>query len=250
MEPHNHARTGSVLRTVLILVAVGAGSLITTFLIAWQGKQSRSAALPDDGRPAPSTEGADRREFPPKTRARVRSNVPKLKADETPTVELVPRKPGYDPVALAPFVPPEQVFVGEVRNSAWADAVEPALLNYDKKAAAAVLPGFEVANVECRSTMCRLKWIAPKETVPMVSEVIRHLFPGALMKCKRNGEYYVGFVGGSGRYKRIVAGDPGATIDEMTRDRRDRAETIVLREGRGLHLPPEIVAAWPKGDAP
>ena len=181
MPPVREVRRRAWPGIALFVLLIGVGSLGVGY---WLAKRTRS------DQPGISGRGLVWIPPPRQPKSQIRQSVPKLKDQGSRMVELVPGRPGYDPVALAPFVPPEQVFASEPRNSAWANAVEPALLKYDKRAATAVLPGFSIASVECRTTLCRLKWTAPEKTAPLVREVMHHLFPGALMKAKRNGEYY------------------------------------------------------------
>jgi hypothetical protein len=235
----DRSRRSAFRRVSLILASVGLCSLVLGFLLA-----RRLGGKPQVSSPRHAAVDETRR----KVQSPHRSTVPRLVEQPSATVELVPGEPGYDPVKLAPFIAHEEMFAGEAENSAWAGAVERAVLKYDRRAAAVVVPGFEVTNVECRTTICLVRWKAPAEASRLVCEVIRQLIPGSLMTCTRNGEYYVAFAGGSGLYK-DAAGDSDATIVAMTKDRQERAETILRRGGRGLHMPPEIVAAWPREQA-
>jgi hypothetical protein len=217
-----------------IVVGVAAVAGLAGFFAA-RARRATKHAIVEGARPSPP--------HPDRLAGRRTPNI--VGGPDEDQRRFVPGQPQYDPVSLVRFVPAEELFANEPRNPVWSTPVEAWIRKLDRKAIDAVLPGFEMTAVECRTTICRVSWTAPRDIKPRVRDGLRHFIPGAFTKCTPDGEYYVALRGGESPYKGIPPGDVDATIAAMARDREERA-AIIRRGGGSLEVPPDIVAAWPK----
>jgi protein-disulfide isomerase len=94
---------------------------------------------------------------------------------------VVPGEPGYEPQRLLMgHVTPRQLFAYEPRDSGWAGAVEKALGPVIDKDLRTVEPGLGSTTVECRTSLCRLRWRTGKADDKVVAAAARLLYaPGA-----------------------------------------------------------------------
>jgi RNA polymerase sigma factor (sigma-70 family) len=95
------------------------------------------------------------------------------------TIEANPRAPGYQPQLLMMYMSAKQLYANEPRDDAWAGAVEKEMSPLVSRDLRGIDPKLAGAELQCRTTMCRLSWRASRGNEAAVAAAARYLYAGA-----------------------------------------------------------------------
>jgi hypothetical protein len=110
--------------------------------------------------------------------AAIRRAGRKPPARPVPALPVVtnPTEPGYEPQRLVGQLSLRQIFALEPRDSAWAREVEKALGSLVDRDLRGIEPALASTTLECRTSMCRVRWNAGKGSEQAIAVGARTLY--------------------------------------------------------------------------
>jgi hypothetical protein len=226
--------------TAVLLTLFGAACVGGALLGVWSARRELQAAASVELDPVLATGD-------PGGRIRGRragAGLPSFMAQRT--VETRPGYPGYDPMRLGTVLAQSRIFEQEPRKEPWAGQLESALRTGIASDLARIVPGLEVQDIECRTTICRLRWEKP-EGVPdrKVFALLRVLYAGAGGGSgARDNEIFLTYAGGV--LQDIDTGDVPKLLASLKNVRKRRLAWIRRLASRGEQRFPEVLPTeWP-----
>jgi hypothetical protein len=140
-------------------------------------------------------------------------------------VENRPGAPGYDPTKFLGAIPPRKLFSQEPRNEQWAAKVEEFLSTQMQQDMPRMFKDFTIGQIECRTTMCRVRWEADPTDHVKIYNMIHTLYgPSGGGHGAAPNEMYLIFQGGV--LGALPAGDAEALFVAIAKKRQSRLESV------------------------
>ena len=172
-------------------------------------------------------------------------SVPRLQS--TAPMELRPGYPGYDPIRIGAVLSQGAIFAQEPRVAAWAERIEKVLHRDIPADLSRIVPGFELAGIECRTTICRVSWQPPDQAADeKIHVLLRVLFSGsgAGGVASEPHAIYLTFAGGI--LRDVRTGDAAILLPKLQELRRQRLMGIRRQLALGYQTYAAVAASeWP-----
>jgi hypothetical protein len=226
--------------TVLLLALFGAVCAGGALLGVWSARRDLQAAAAAELDPVLAAGDLGGRA----RGRRARAGPPSFMAQRK--LETRPGYPGYDPMRLGTVMAQARIFEQEPRRQPWADQMESALRAGIDADLPSIVPGLKVQEIECQTTICRLRWEKP-DGVPdgKVFALLRVLYAGSGGGSGAQGnEIFLTYAGGI--LQDVDTGDVPKLMASLKDVRKRRLAWIRRLADRGEHRFPDVLPSeWP-----